>query len=119
MEFKICKKCKIEKSLEDFPKNKTFTSGRENRCKTCASEYYQINKDKIRKKQKEYDEINPRLIYRKKYRQNNKEKTRIKSKTRYQNDTKVQIIKENNYSILWDCGVSRYSFKEKNLPTYL
>lgn len=38
--MKQCTKCKIEKSLEDFSRNKTRKDGRSTICKVCWKEYY-------------------------------------------------------------------------------
>ena len=37
--YKICSKCKIEKDLDDFYKNKITKDGYQNTCKQCQNEY--------------------------------------------------------------------------------
>ena len=48
--MKTCSKCKEEKELVDFPKNKLKIDGYHYQCKTCvkntSKKYYQNNKDK-------------------------------------------------------------------------
>lgn len=48
--MKICKFCKIEKSVGQFSKNKRMHDGLQQRCKVCCKKYYDdnfIKKDKI------------------------------------------------------------------------
>lgn len=45
---KTCKKCKLEKSLESFHKNKACLDGLENQCKQCRKEYCEKNKERIK-----------------------------------------------------------------------
>lgn len=60
---KICKECKIEKCLKEFCKHPTCKFGKNNKCKSCDSDYskkhYQKNKVSINKRN---------VIYNKKYR---------------------------------------------------
>jgi hypothetical protein len=52
METKICTKCKFEKQLNDFNKNKTRKDGLNNICRVCSNErskkYYTENTDEHR-----------------------------------------------------------------------
>jgi hypothetical protein len=64
---KICKSCKEEKLLDEFFNNKSGKYGKEPRCKLCRKyyllhdqkenrkKYYQKNKEKIKKKNREYE----------------------------------------------------------------
>jgi len=77
MIYKTCGKCKIEKSIKEFHKNKYYKDGLSFRCKQCAHKYnkerynnlkekfknyYQINKQKILEKQKiKYNISNPKI----------------------------------------------------------
>lgn len=65
--MKKCSKCKEEKELSEFHKNKSFKDGYFSYCKKCYKQYYINNRSKILEKHK---------IYRK----NNKEKIREYSK---------------------------------------
>ena len=53
MEKKICTKCKDEKFLEEFNKNKTRKDGYNNVCRICSNnnskQYYNENKEKHKK----------------------------------------------------------------------
>jgi len=41
---KTCQKCKVEKSLSDFHRNKTKTDGHNGICKVCQAEFDKENK---------------------------------------------------------------------------
>ena len=51
METKICYKCREEKPLEEFYKNKTTKDGRKSACKICSSQinklWYQENLEEV------------------------------------------------------------------------
>lgn len=61
--MKVCTKCKIEKSLEEFSLKKTHVDGRASRCKECINtatrEYVRNNKDKIKARRAELFELDP------------------------------------------------------------
>jgi hypothetical protein len=73
--MKVCGKCKKEKPLENFHKNK---SGFKSACKDCRNKYrrghYQENKETVNKKAEEYRKENKEAINKrfKKYYQENK-----------------------------------------------
>ena len=94
---KICTKCKIEKSINEFSKNKSFKDGLSYRCNQCIStfnkQYYQNNSEKLKIAHKKYREESPEKIkiaqkkwrennleYDKKYYQKNIEKVKERSK---------------------------------------
>lgn len=58
---KVCNRCKTEKTLDLFPKNKNSKDGFDGRCKQCSREYYHANKEKClernRKRRQEMQEI--------------------------------------------------------------
>lgn len=80
--MKKCSKCKIEKELSDFNKNKVRKDGLQSYCKGCKKEYkgqwYKANKEKIT----EYIQDNKEYYkeYSKKWRQANKEKIKERDK---------------------------------------
>ena len=47
--MKKCSKCKIEKSLEMFSKNRSRNDGLSHRCKECVTAYYRTEKGKAMK----------------------------------------------------------------------
>jgi hypothetical protein len=69
--MKVCTKCGKDKTFDNFVKDKTKKDNYSNKCKSCAKEYYDLNRQKI-------------LEQRKEYRQNNKENISILRKITYQ-----------------------------------
>lgn len=45
---KQCSKCKVEKPISEFSKNKRKVDGLEMYCKSCRNEYYKVHRDKMR-----------------------------------------------------------------------
>ncbi|MFY8248312.1 MAG: hypothetical protein ACOVJ5_01270 [Gloeomargaritales cyanobacterium] len=82
--MKVCTKCKVEKSLNDFSKNKNRIDNFEGQCKKCRKEYlkqyYLDNSDKIKENQKQYDLVNEYKIIQ--YRLSNKDKNNTREKNR-------------------------------------
>ena len=80
--MKICTKCKVEKELTEFSKNKNYKDGFQNQCKSCAKArmkaYYEDNRDKISAHHKDYykDNKDKAKAYRKAYYKDNKDKAR-------------------------------------------
>ena len=74
--MKRCCRCKEEKDLKEFNKDKSSKDGRQNKCKICQKQYYQMNKEKKKQYQKEYNHMNREKIkeYQKEHYQLNKEK---------------------------------------------
>jgi hypothetical protein len=73
--MKACSKCKIEKELDKFGKNKSKKDGRQTYCKECAKAYYKANKESISEWGKLYREKNKeaRSEYIAQWREANKE----------------------------------------------
>jgi len=102
--MKECKKCKKEKELSKFHKNKNFVDGRKTVCKFCISEqkkeYYNKNKNKISKQSKKSylknkDKAKKRANN---YYHNNKEEVSKKMKLyREENEEKIKIQKKKYY----------------------
>jgi len=82
METKVCTKCKVEKELNQFHKNKSMKDGFNYNCKNCRMEYtkengvgnYINNLDNVLKSKKIYRENNKEHI--REYRKLWKEKTK-------------------------------------------
>ena len=72
---KICTKCKIEKPLSEFYKNKATLDGLQYMCKICVLEYHQSHKKEKAKYYREYHENNKEELnaYARMYHENNKE----------------------------------------------
>lgn len=50
--MKLCNKCQETKPLDEFSKNKTYSDGKQNRCKACARTYRQANSERLSKMQR-------------------------------------------------------------------
>lgn len=120
--MKICNKCKVEKLLTDFYKNKNI-------CKACRKiydkDYYQKNKSEIDEYQKNYRQDNKEDIadLKKDFYQVNKEEILEKQKE-YREDNKEQISKkkkfyyQNNKNKIKDTH-KKYDKKQRmNNPSY-
>ena len=71
-DVKKCSKCKIEKLLINFHKNKLTKDGQNSICKNCMKGYYLRNSIKLIQKQKDYYSKNHNRI--KHYKNENREK---------------------------------------------
>ena len=62
METKICYKCREEKPLEEFYRDKTRKDGRHSLCKTCSNQrmklYYQKNSEEIKNRARNWEKNN-------------------------------------------------------------
>jgi 5-methylcytosine-specific restriction endonuclease McrA len=72
LKIKICGKCKIEKSINEFNKDNSRKDGLQHYCKQCLKQYREDNKDKALEYMKQYREDNKDKI--KQYREDNKDK---------------------------------------------
>jgi exonuclease VII large subunit len=139
--MKICIKCKIEKSLNEFHKNTNQTDGVHHTCKQCLKKYYEENKEKLKKNQKNYYEENKEKIakrhrnwseknkpkrkkYQKQYYTDNK-KTLIKYKKEYYVENKEHMLKNQNTWLnskaLYEFGksISWHDYTECSYDGYL
>lgn len=95
--MKTCSKCKIEKSFDNFTKNKIRKDGFELNCRECRKEIYNKNRIDILQKKKEYHIKNQESILQKKkeYCKNNRDKInayyRIHSKKRKEKDSLYKL----------------------------
>jgi len=99
METKVCIKCKVEKEVNQFNKNKSRKDGYHPCCKECRKIDYKNNKEKISESrkdyQKQYRENNKEKL--KQYRENNKEKLKVFNKNyRENNKEKIKEYKKTN-----------------------
>jgi hypothetical protein len=60
--MKKCSRCRIEKPLDNFSRNKARPDGLNPQCKVCAKEGYERNKHKYKEKQKVFREVNRERI---------------------------------------------------------
>jgi hypothetical protein len=82
-ETKICSKCKQEKTLNNYVKDKNSKDGLKYKCKECSKEYSFIYNKINSQKRKEVS---------KKWKENNKEKTKIQTLL-YQRKNKERLYK--------------------------
>lgn len=101
MDSKVCKKCNIKKSIDNFNFRKDNNTHR-SECKSCKSEYNKIHRDKNIETAKKYrkgyyvkkqEELK---IYGKEYYSQNRKEVRIKAKSYYKKnkDKIIQSHKE-------------------------
>lgn len=85
---KVCTKCNIEKTIDDFYKDSCSRDGLESRCKKCQNErrriYYENNKEKVE-------------TYAKQYRGDNRNILIDRRKLFYQKNRKTILIKKKEY----------------------
>lgn len=92
MEKKVCSKCKEEKEVCEFGKDKTKKSGYKSQCKECVNitsyKYKLLNLDKIKINRKKHyrENFETILMKKKEYYEKNKIKDIIRLKEKYQND---------------------------------
>lgn len=87
--MKCCTKCKLIKSLEDFPK-------RENRCKDCRSLHYKLfkenNLDNLKKYREEYRIKNKEILKEKRDLYYNEKQELLKEKSsKYREENREKI----------------------------
>lgn len=93
---KACKKCKIEKPLNEFPKRKLSKDGYRNECKCCQkkyfNKYYENNVEIIKERSRKYAQDNIKYVaeYQKQYRESNKEYIK-EQKKKYAEDNRKDI----------------------------
>lgn len=88
---KVCTKCKMEKELKEFNRDKKGRHGTAVRCRECQARYYEDNKEKVLARVARYREENKDKIA--KYRQENKDKAREWSAKYYQ-ENKDRLLEE-------------------------
>ena len=100
--MKTCTKCKIEKEVTEFSKQKKTKDGLTYACKPCRKEYDETNKERIKEYRKEYYKNNKEREkeyyknnkeYFKEYRENNKEYFK---EYREKNKERAKEYKKNN-----------------------
>lgn len=95
---KVCTKCKIIKSLEDFHKDKNTKLGVKPHCKICnkimANIYFINNKDEILKRNREnvLKNIDKVKEYKKQWKENNREKIKEQRKFYRQNKKAIDTL---------------------------
>ena len=92
--MKRCCRCKIEKELDEFSRDKSSKDGLQNKCKICQKQWYQLNKEK----KKQYYQLNREKI--REYSQLNKEKiNQNKNQYYHRNPEKQKARQKLNYAV--------------------
>ena len=100
--MKTCTKCKIEKEVTEFNKQRKTKDGLTYACKPCRKEYNETNKERIKEYRKEHYKNNKEKVkqysktnkeYFKEYRENNKEYFK---EYREKNKERAKEYKKNN-----------------------
>ena len=104
---KICSKCGIEKSLDQFPKRKDSKDGLRTDCNECnrkqKKQYYEDNKEILIEKQRQYYEENKEIILE-------------KQKQKYEDNREVILERNKNYSEIHKEEIKEYqqNYYEEN-----
>ncbi len=99
MMMKTCSKCKIEKELGEFHKNKSMKDGLQYQCKECVREYQQDNKEATTERNRKYYQENKevRAEYNREYYQKNKEYYAEHSRKYYQENKEYFVEYDRKY----------------------
>jgi hypothetical protein len=91
--MKTCSKCRESKHVDEFSKNKSSADGRNAYCKPCMAAYYQVNRERIKSRQKEYNAANAEKLAtaKRNWRLNNAEKHK-EARDRYYEQNKAEIV---------------------------
>ena len=122
---KVCSKCKIEKPVDVFSKDKSRKDGLSHRCKECKKEYnkeyYKANYNKLKESQKEYKKVNFKKIrdrnrkYDREYRNSNSEKIK---EYRNSNSEKIKEFNREYYKTNSDKFKERRNSNFEKLKEY-
>jgi len=97
--MKVCSKCREEKELTEFSKNKYNKDGYQYNCKTCRKKYREGNTEYMKKYRKEYREKNKEAIAEKAkiYYEENKEDRNAYNKMYYSANKELLAEKHRKY----------------------
>jgi hypothetical protein len=96
IQLKVCSKCNLNLSFDNFHKHPDGKYGLQSRCKSCRAEHYQDNKAEIREQQKEYYRDNKAEIaeHKKEYRKNNPDKIKAGNKANQERNRTTNLKRE-------------------------
>jgi hypothetical protein len=115
--MKTCTKCKVEKELHEFSKDKQKKDGLTLHCKVCVKNNYELNKEKIlaRKKQYVIDNQEKILKYNKEYNKLNRDK--ISSYNKLYNEKNKD--KKSEYNKIYQLRYSIIQKLKSNIRTLI
>jgi hypothetical protein len=112
--MKVCTKCKLEKSFDEFSKDRTKKNGFKSYCKTCDylknKVYLNKNKDSVKERKKQYYLNNKEKILLQK--KNNKEKVNEYIKLRKKTDPIFKLMY--NIRNLFYMSLKRKNYTKKS-----
>ena len=116
---KVCSKCKIEKPLTEYCKDKKVKDGFSIYCKKCKSEYdkkwRENNREKWKKSVLKYKEKNRETIAEKSrlYRKENLDKTRVSQRNwREKNPNYGKLSRQRRKARLKEATIENFSYEE-------
>jgi len=97
--MKTCYKCKSEKDISEFSKDKRSKDGLQGCCKSCYSDYFKQNKQKFHEAGKKYREQNKELIanQKKQYAKENKDLLKASRKAYYEKNKEHMLAQNKEY----------------------
>lgn len=103
MKTKVCSKCKVEKTIDCFTKNKTNKDGLQYACKVCDNIYYKKWYSKNKKyhsiQMKRWREDNKEYITNYEKNRPNKLERNVQNRLRHQLKKKERLAKQHEYHI--------------------
>lgn len=113
---KLCPKCRLIKSIEEFSKNKTEKNGRGSWCKECMKKHYIKNQEKfLRQKREYYANHREKLLKRaKEYRSQHPDKVKGYDRKRYVKKVRAK----GKESWAWKGGIYPLEKMIRALPEY-
>ena len=130
IETKICSKCKEEKPITSFSKDKSRKSGVHPQCKSCINKntrkHYQENKEKYHQKYREKYLENSSIFHErtKEWKKNNRNKSNelsriLRNKNPELHRSAVKKWRENNKDKVAEMGARRRARKKNAIPKWV
>lgn len=97
--MKTCYKCKVDKAISEFSKDKRSKDGLQSGCKSCHSDYFKKNKERFYEAKKKYREENKEVIaeQRKRYAKENKDTVKASRKAYYEKNKEHMLAQNKEY----------------------
>jgi hypothetical protein len=93
---RVCKKCGVEKPLEDFPKEKTCKEGRKHQCKVCTEARHKANRERNKERYQVYYDFHNKANLSKKTQWNKDNKDRVaEAQRKYRQNNRGKINAKN------------------------